>query len=156
MAPATYRIALSPFRPVAGEVDLVVGDLAPKGFLADQLCLVGQPSAIAPLSSAIDPKSSTYPSLSSLVANLEKLHLPSTPMPVVASAGPILDVFLKQQSWLSSPAAAPLRRQLESGNLVLAVNGLDHAQFEHAARLLLRHGSGNLSTHIFHWPQTPE
>jgi hypothetical protein len=152
MAPTTFRIALSPFQPVAGEVGRVVGDLGPKGFLTHQLCLVGQPSAITPLSSAIDPKSLAYPSLSHLTANLEELHIPSTLIPVVASAGPILDVFLKQQSWLS----APLRAHLENGNVVLAVNGLDHAQFEHAARLLLRHGSGNLSTHIFHWPQTPE
>jgi hypothetical protein len=156
MKPTTYRIALSPFQAIDGDLHSVVGDLGAKGYVVDQLCLVGTPSAITPLSSFIEPSSAIDPGLSDLLANLEPLYLPSAGMPVVASAGPISDILLKQQSWLSSPAAAPLRRHLENGNVVLAVNGLNDNQFTYAARLFLRHCSGNLSTHVFRWPQDAE
>jgi hypothetical protein len=151
--PTTYRIALSPFEAIEGDLHPVVSDLGAKGYLVDQLCLVGTPSAITPLSSFIDPSGAIDPGLSHLLANTEPLHLPSAGIPVVASAGPISNILLKQQSLLSWPAAAPLRRHLEKGNVVLAVNGLDDNQFTYAARLLLRHSRGNLSTHIFRWPQ---
>jgi hypothetical protein len=36
---------------------------------------------------------------------------------------------------------------------VFAVNAIDHDQFVHAGRQLLRHGSGHLFAHVFQWPQ---
>jgi len=150
--PEMYRVALSPFRPNSRGVHSVIGDLTPKGFLAKQFCLAGAPSAIAPLASALDPNSATYPEFSHLVTNLEGVHAPGANVPLVASAGPISDALFKKHSWLSSAAAASLSKHFENGDVVLAVNGFDHDQFVHAARLLLRHGDGNVLTHIFRWP----
>jgi hypothetical protein len=149
MEPTTYRIALSPFLPIGARVRSVVGDLGSMGFLPDQLCLVAMPSAIAPLSPSVGSGGGVF---AGLFANVEDLQVAAVSSRIVASVGPIADVLLKQQSWLSSPAAAPLRVHIESGGIVVAVNGLDHGQFVDAARLLLKHGSGNLSTHIFRWP----
>ncbi len=153
--PETYRITLSPFQPSSRGVHSVVGHLTPKGFLAKQLCFVGTPSANAPLASSIDPSNAIYPELSHLVTSLEGVYAPRTSIPIVASVGLITDVLFKKQSWLSSPAAAPLNEHLENGDVILAVNALDHDQFVHATRLLLRHGNGNVLTHIFHWPSNP-
>jgi hypothetical protein len=150
--PDTYRIALSPFGGSNQSIPSLVGALTPTGFLPEQFCLVGTPSAIAPLASSINPRSTTYPTLSHLVTNLELVHAPMVSVPLVASAGPITDVLLKKQSWLSSPAAATLMPHLEKGDLVLAVSAFDHDQFVHAANLMLKHGAGNLLTHIFAWP----
>jgi hypothetical protein len=150
--PEMYRIALSPFQPRGGGVHSVVADLAPRGFLAHQLCLVGSPPVIAPLASSLDPSSAIYPQLSHLMGNLEAVEAARTSVPIVASAGPIANVLLRNQSWLSTAAAAPMNRHLENGDVVLAINGLNHEQFVEAARLLLRHGSGNVLTEIFHWP----
>jgi hypothetical protein len=149
MTPTTYRIALAPFQPTLGGVQTVVCGLAPKGFRPDQACLVGTPSSIAPLSSVGQPANSIYPHL---LANLEPLHTPATGIPVVATSGPISHILLKQQSWLSTTATAPLRTHLDNGNVVLAVNSDNHDQFVYAARLMLRHANGNLSSHIFDWP----
>jgi hypothetical protein len=147
-----YRIALSPFQPHSGGVHSVVADLAPQGFLADQLCLVGSPTVLAPLAWALDKNSAIYPELSHLMGNLEAVESARTRVPVVASVGPIANVLLKRQSWLSSAAAEPVHRHIENGDIVLAINGLDHEQFVKAARLLLRHGSGNVLTEIFNSP----
>jgi len=143
--PDMYRIALSPFEPQSQGVHSVVGDLAPQGFLAHQLCLIGTPGVIGPLATS-------YPELRHLAANLEAVQVPRARVPIVASAGPITEVLFKHQSWLSSPTAAPLHRHLERGDVALAINALDHDQFVKAGRLLLRHGNGNLLTEIFHWP----
>jgi hypothetical protein len=147
----THRIAVAPFLPIHDGVRTVVGDLAPKGFRAEQFCLVGTPSAIAPLASPVGSTSLVYPQL---IANLEPLHVAAS-SPLVVSPGPIADILLRQQSWLASPAAAPLRRHLDDGKVVLGVNGLDHGQFLLATRLMLQHADGDLLTHIFQWPQTP-
>jgi len=40
----------------------------------------------------------------------------------------------------------------KNGDVVLAVNGLDHDQYVDASRLLLRHGDGNVLTLIIRWP----
>jgi hypothetical protein len=145
---STHRIALAPFQSIHGGVQSVVEALTPKGFLPEQLCLVFAPSSNVPLSSSLGSTGALYPHL---VSNLQPLHIPSTGIPVFATAGPICDILLKEPSWLSS-AAAQLGRHLQDGDVVLGVNGYDHEQFEHAARLMLRHASGNLSTHIFRWP----
>jgi hypothetical protein len=151
----TYRIALSPFAGHHQGVEEVFGHLSPQEFRLDQLCLLGTPSAIAPLA-AINPASASFPGLSHLVGKLESVVPSATKVPILASAGPILDVLFKKQSWLATPAAAPLNEHLEKGDVALAVNALTHDQFVHAARLLLRHGNGHLFTHIFHWPAITE
>jgi hypothetical protein len=153
--PEMFRIALSPFQAASLGVHSVVGDLAPQGFLAQQLCLVGSPAVIAPLATSLDPGSAIYPELRHLFGNLETLEVPYAKVPIVASAGPITDVLLKRKSWLSAPAASPLKRHLESGDVVLAINALDHDQFVTATRLLLRRGSGNVLTEVFNWPTAP-
>jgi hypothetical protein len=150
--PEMYRIALSPFQPRSLGVHSVVGDLAPQGFLAHQLCLVGTPAVMAPLAASLDPGSAIYPELRHLFGNLETLQSPYTNVPIVASAGPITDVLLKHKSWLSAPAASPLKRHLESGDVLLAINALNHDQFVTATRLLLRRGNGNVVTEVFNWP----
>jgi hypothetical protein len=147
-----YRIALSPFQPHNRGILSVVGDLARHGFLAHQRCLVGTPAVITPLATSLGSGGAVYPEFRQLFENLEPLQAPHAHVPVVASAGPITDVLLKHKSWLSSPAAAPLNRYLQSGGVVLAINGLDHQQFVTAARLLLRHGNGKVLTEIFNWP----
>lgn len=149
-SPDTYRIALSPCG--ASDIASLIGNLAPTGLVAGQLCLVGTPSAIEPLVRAVERASASDATLARLLANVEAIHAPNVAVPLVASAGPITDVLLKQQSWLSSPAATPLIAHLETGKLVLAVNAQDHDQFVHAVRLLLRHGGGDVLTHIFAWP----
>jgi hypothetical protein len=155
--PQMYRIALSPFQPHGGGLHSVVADLAPQGFLAQQLCLVGSPAVIAPLASALDPDGAIYPELAHLMGNLAPIQAARTRVPVVASVGPIADVLLKRQSWLATAAAEPVHQHIEDGDVVLAINGLNHEQFVRAARLLLRHGSGNVFTQIFNWPtQAPE
>jgi hypothetical protein len=130
----------------------VVDNLTPKGFVPRQFCVVGSAPAIAPIASSIDPSSAAYAQLSHLVGNLEAVPAAGASVPVVASTGPICDALLKQQSWLSSPVAAPLNQHLDRGDVVLAVNAFDHDQFVHAARLLLRQADGNVLTHIFRWP----
>jgi hypothetical protein len=64
--PDICRIALSPFDARNRGVHTVLGDLAPKGFPTNQLCLVGTPSVIAPLAASIEQSSSIYPQLSHL------------------------------------------------------------------------------------------
>jgi hypothetical protein len=150
--PEMYRIALSPFQPHNLAVHSVVGDLAPQGFRAHQLCLVGTPAVIAPLATSLDPGSAIYPELRHLFGNLVTLEVPYANVPIVASAGPITDVLLKHKSWLSAPAASPFKRHLESGDVVLAINALDHDQFVTATRLLLRRGNGDVLTEVFNWP----
>jgi hypothetical protein len=151
-SPDTYRIALSPFAGSNLSIPSLVGALTPTGLLPEQFCLVGTPSAIAPFSSSIDPRSTAYPTLSHLVANLELVHAPIVSVPLVASAGPITEFLLKKQSWLSSPAAATLMPHLEKGDLVLAVSAFDHDQYVHAANLMLKHGAGSVLTDIFARP----
>jgi hypothetical protein len=146
--PNIYRIALSPFDAGKRGAHTVLGDLTQKGFPASQLCLVGAPSILEPFATSLDPNSAAYPELSRLATNLEGIHASA---PMVASTGPISDVLFKQQSWLLSPAGAGVSQHLGKGDVVLAVNALDHDQFVHAARLLLRYGNGNLWTHIFRW-----
>jgi hypothetical protein len=153
--PEMFRIALSPFQPRSLGLHSVVGDLAPHGFLPHQLCLLGTPTVLAPLATSLDPASAVYPELRHLLGNLETLAVPYAKVPIVASAGPITDVLLKHKSWLSAPAASPLKRHLESGDVALAINALDHDQFVTATRLLLSRGSGNVLTEVFNWPTVP-
>ena len=150
--PEMFRIALSPLQPHSLGVHSVVGDLAPHGFRAHQLCLVGTPAVLTPLEASLDPASAIYLELRHLFGNLETLKVPYMNVPIVASAGPITDVLLKHKSWLSAPAASPLKRHLQSGDVVLAINALNHDQFVTATRLLLRRGNGNVSTEVFNWP----
>ena len=152
--PEMYRVSLSPFQVTSSGIHSVVGNLTPKGFLPQQFCLVGTPQAIAYVASSINPSSPTYPQLSHLVSNLQGVHAPNATTPLVASSGPISDVLLNQKSWLSSSSAKPLYAHLSKGDVVLAVNGLDHVQFVDASRLLLRHGDGNVLTLSFHWPSS--
>jgi hypothetical protein len=152
--PNTYRIALSPFGGSNQSIPSLIRSLTSNGLLPEQFCLVGIPSAIAPLASSIDPSSAIYPTLLRLVTNLTPVHAPKVSVPLLASVGPINDVLLKKQSWLSSPAAATLMPHLEKGDPVLAVNAFDHDQFVNAANLLLRRGTGNVLTNIFAWPTT--
>jgi hypothetical protein len=151
-APQVYRASLSPFRSTSSGIYSVVGDLAPKGFLPHQFCLLGTPQAIANVASSINPSSPIHSQVSYLVSNLQGVHAPDATVPLVASAGSISDVLLKDKSWLSSSAVKPLHWHLKNGDVVLAVNGLDHDQYVDASRLLLRHGDGNVLTFIFRWP----
>ena len=154
-SPDIYRVSLSPFRATSSGISSVVSDLVPKGFLPHQYCLIGKPLAIAHMASSINPSSASYPQLTHLVSNLEGVHAHGATFPLVASAGPVSGVLLKEQSWLSSPSAESLYPHLSKGDVVLAVNGLDHDQFVHASRLLLRHADGNVLTFVFHWPPRP-
>jgi hypothetical protein len=95
VVPQVYRDNLSPFRSTSSAIHAVVGDLAPKGFLPHQFCLAGTPQAIANVASSINPGSPTHSQVSHLVSNLQGADM-------VASAGPISDVLLKDKSWLSS------------------------------------------------------
>ena len=147
--PEMYRIALSPFQAHSPGVQSVVRYLAPQGFVADQLCLIGTPTVIGPLATGLDPE------LRKLIGELAIVSAVDAQLPIVASAGLITDVLLRQRSWLFSPAAASLRPHLEGGEVILAINAMDHDQFVTAARLLLRHGSGNVLTEIFNWPTLP-
>ncbi len=147
-----YRVSLSPFRPNVRGIETVLGGLVPRGFLQQQFCVVGSPAALAPVTSALDPRSVAYPHLSALLGNLEGIHAPEVSVPIVASAGPISDALLKKQLWLSSTLAAPMRRHLCNGDLVLAVNARDHDQFVHATRPLLGQSDGTVITHMFGSP----
>lgn len=151
-APETFRVSLSPFRPMGSGIYAVVGALAHKGYVAQQFCLIGAAPAVAAVAAGAKPSSSIYPHLSHLASNVESVQAPGVRVSIVASTGPLSDVLLNKQSWLSSSVAAPLHPHLENGDVVLAVNGFDHAQFVEAAHLLLRHGDGNVLTHIFRWP----
>jgi hypothetical protein len=153
----TYRIALSLFRGSNQSMASLVGDLVPIGLVPEQFCLVGMPSTIAPLARSIDQNSPIYPTLAHLLTRLETVDNPKMGLALVASAGPITEVLLKQKSWLSTPTAATLMPNLARGELALAVNAYDHDQFVHASRLLLRFGGSNVLTHIFALPSdTPQ
>ena len=151
LLPDTYRIVLSPFQRSIERIPSIAAALTPNGFQAMQLCLVGTQSAFGSLACSIDARNTVYPELPHLLTNVEDVRGLKANIPLVASQGLIADVLLKKQSWLSSPSAAPLIPHLENGDLVLAVNALDHDQFVYAARLLLEHGDGNVLIHTFAW-----
>jgi hypothetical protein len=152
-----YRIALSLFEGSKHGIASLVGDLVPLGLTPQQFCLVGIPSALAPLARSVDPNSPIYPTLAHLVSDLQPVDNFKTRVPLVASAGPITEVLLKGTSWLSTPSAATLMPNSATGDLALAVNACDHDQFVHASRLLLRYGGSRVLTHIFAWPPaTPQ
>ncbi len=151
--PNAFRIAMSPFEAANGGVHKVLGDLTLNGFLPNQFCLVGTPSSIAHLGSSIGPSDAIYPALSHLVTNLEGVYAPRADVPIVASNGAISDALLRKQLWLGSPVSAHLDAHFARGDVVFAVNAIDHDQFVHAGRQLLRHGSGHLFAHVFQWPE---
>ena len=145
---------MSPFEVASGSVHKVLGDLTLSGFVPNQFCLVGTPSSIARLGSSIGPSDANYPALSHLVTNLDGVHAPRANLPIVATNGAISDALLKKQLWLGSHVSAPLDAHFARGDVVFAVNAVDHDQFVHAGRQLLRHGSGHLFAHVFQWPQS--
>ena len=117
-SPGTYRIALSTFQATGESIHSVVRSLVTKGFLAPQLCFVGKPSVIALLASSTDPNCANSCALSQFATHVEAIHPRASVASIVASVGPISDVLLKKQSWLSSPSAAPLNRRLENGDVL--------------------------------------
>jgi hypothetical protein len=147
-----FRIVLSPLEARDWRIEAVWRELAPKAFTADQLCLLGAPSVMAPLASSLDTGGRAAPELVRLIGSLAPIPAAPASAPMLASVGPIARVVFERQAWWSSMAAAGVRDHLDRGDVVLAANARDHDQFVHAANVLLRHGSGNLSTHIFYAP----
>jgi hypothetical protein len=89
---------------------------------------LGRSGAEKNVASSINRGSLVHSRVSYLVSNLQGVAAPNATVPLVATAGPISDVLLKDKSWLSSPYTGILKTAMwcSRGTVSITINMWTH------------------------------